>query len=140
MTLVRQWAQGSGRALAWLTLAAILAAQASLHTNEDLWSMASHLNLKAHAGTHEGTYRCALSSITLSRRHRILQFRKSGIHQPAGAAGADVAAGEWPSVTTLTYVWMPEAATEPALATVEGNTLFGELCSAAASVCACAVA
>lgn len=40
---------------------------------------------------------------------------------------------------TLTKVWMPEAATEPALATVLRKTVSA-FCSAAASVCACAVA
>lgn len=43
------------------------------------------------------------------------------------------------AVMTLTRVWMPDAATEPALATALGKTV-SEFCSAPASVCACAVA
>ena len=42
-------------------------------------------------------------------------------------------------VMTLTMVWTLEAVTAPALAMVEGNTVSA-FCSAAASVCACAVA
>lgn len=56
---------------------------------------------------------------------------------PEGLVGGE-AVGVGP-VMTLTMVWMLEAATEPALAMVEGNTKSG-VCSAAASVCACDVA
>ncbi len=40
----------------------------------------------------------------------------------------------------LTKVWTPDAVTGPVLAIVDGSVVPMEVCSAAASFCACAVA